>query len=323
MSNKMLAYARSISPTFGRMYFETENGRHPLTLDRITIRGTKSQAKVKETEQGDANIQTVDVCFLPENSDRLVIEYGVKFTPSSVKPENCDSDDVRENFDEFTERMYEQGGYRDLSERYLDQIGSGEWAWKNNDYAASREVVIRDGERTVRFSGGETQDLDGRKAMIDAMAHAMAGKIDRPYRIEVEGSFDMGPGQEVFPSQEFVEAGQSNKEGGVSKVLCGLSYKGREIRHAALHPQKIGNAIRRIDRWHGQGDFVISVEPYGAVTTEARAHRPNRNAFYTLRKLPRMRKRVSALKDGEEYNNDDLFVLACLIRGGVYGEGGE
>ena len=56
----------------------------------------------------------------------------------------------------------------------------------------------------------------------------------------VEAQVYLGNGQEVFPSQELVLDSNSKK----SKVL----YQVNEI--AAIHSQKIGNALRTIDTWY-------------------------------------------------------------------------
>ena len=78
--------------------------------------------------------------------------------------------------------------------------------------------------------------------------------------LQVDTYVLLGGGQEVFPSQELIldKTGKSKK----SKFLYAVD------KVAALHSQKIGNALRTIDTWHPAANEVgpIAVEPYGSVT---------------------------------------------------------
>jgi CRISPR-associated protein Csy3 len=86
-----------------------------------------------------------------------------------------------------------------------------------------------------------------------------------------------------------------------------------------MHSQKIGNALRTIDTWYPDYSEVntgpIAVEPYGAVTNLGKAYRnPKEKAdFFTL---------FDRFARGEtlEDKNDEHYVMAVLIRGGVFGE---
>jgi CRISPR-associated protein Csy3 len=80
-----------------------------------------------------------------------------------------------------------------------------------------------------------------------------------------------------------------------------------------MHSEKIGNALRTIDSWYADNAKVgaIAVEPYGSVTTRGEAHRITKNDFYTLF--------LKWLKDGEIPVEQKHYVIATLIRGGVFG----
>lgn len=121
----------------------------------------------------------------------------------------------------------------------------------------------------------------------------------------------VGKAQEVYPSEELVlDKGKGEK----SKIL----YCNNGI--AAMHTQKIGNALRTIDTWYPSFSDVeqsagpIAIEPYGAVTNLGTAFRTpkDKQDFYTFfdafalgEKLPRV--------------EDEHYVMATLIRGGVFG----
>ena len=103
---------------------------------------------------------------------------------------------------------------------------------------------------------------------------------------------------------------------------------------AAMHNVKIGNAIRTIDTWYGDRmlikaegknktevvdinssvKFPIAIEPYGSVTQHGRAYRHKDIDLYSLME--------NWVNDGIE-PDQQKFVVANLIRGGVFGGEGE
>ena len=86
---------------------------------------------------------------------------------------------------------------------------------------------------------------------------------------------------------------------------------------AAMHSQKIGNALRTIDTWHPETEEVgpIAVEPYGSVTNRGKAYRQpkEKTDFYNL--LDNW-----LLKDKAPELEQQHYVMAMLVRGGVFGE---
>ena len=89
---------------------------------------------------------------------------------------------------------------------------------------------------------------------------------------------------------------------------------------AGIHSQKLGNALRTIDTWHSEFKEVgpIAVEPYGSVTTLGKACRQPRTKtdFYSLLDNWLIKDAVPALEQQH-------FVIATLIRGGVFGDSGK
>lgn len=87
-----------------------------------------------------------------------------------------------------------------------------------------------------------------------------------------------------------------------------------------MHTQKIGNALRTIDTWYTDFDNIeqsagpIAVEPYGAVTNLGKAFRTpkEKQDFYSF---------FDAFALGEKLARveDEHYVMATLIRGGVFG----
>jgi CRISPR-associated protein Csy3 len=88
-----------------------------------------------------------------------------------------------------------------------------------------------------------------------------------------------------------------------------------------MHSQKIGNALRTIDTWYPDFDNPetsvgpIAAEPYGAVTNLGKAFRSpkDRQDFFTFFDK-------FALTGKLERIEDQHYVMAVLVRGGVFGE---
>lgn len=144
------------------------------------------------------------------------------------------------------------------------------------------------------------------KALSDVIQKGLEGE-DFAF-ITVDAFVKLGQGQEVFPSQELIlDKGKSDK----SKVLYNVSGI------AAMHSQKVGNALRTIDTWYPDADEVgpIAVEPYGSVTSRGKAYRQPKDKmdFYTL--LDNW-----IIKDKEPELNQQHYVIATLVRGGVFGK---
>ena len=156
------------------------------------------------------------------------------------------------------------------------------------------------------FFNAETADINVVAAVIEAALTGQGYAL-----LEVTAFARMGNGQEVFPSQELIlDKGKNAK----SKTL----YQVQNI--AAMHSQKIGNAVRTIDTWHPHADAVgpIPVEPYGSVTVAGTAYRQPKDKvdFYSL--LDNWIK-----KDIAPTTENQHFVMATFIRGGVFGESGK
>ena len=86
---------------------------------------------------------------------------------------------------------------------------------------------------------------------------------------------------------------------------------------AALRDQKVANALRTFDTWYPSFDDVrrpIAIEPNGASLEAQSFYRPVNSAASAFRLMGRLNEVDTASADG-------MFMLACLIRGGVYSGG--
>ena len=325
----MLNYTRSIIPSNGLFTCKGNDADcGPVLITRQTQRGTISNysgidrsGKKSETEQEklldpkNANIQTIDVCYLPETCDRFQLSFSLTFSGQSRQPGACNVPVFFERLETLADLYRGLGGYTELAGRYLTNVINGRWMWRNR-YATEKKVTITEDDVTATiFTVENALDHDysqhQRFAILrDKIADALSGN-DLPLRLRVSGEGNLGFGQEVYPSQEFAEG----KEG---KVLASKAHQ--DGKQAAMHSQKIGNAIRTIDTWHkkAQQYGAIAIEPYGVVQQRAEAVRlPNetKDDFYSH--LMDIEDMISSLEQGS-ISPREHYVMACLIRGGVY-----
>ena len=271
------------------------------------------------------NLQTVDVAALPADADTLKVQFTLRVLAGAGTPSACNSAEYQAKLLQTVQGYVQQHGFAELANRYAANLANGRFLWRNRQGAEEVLVevaLLKDG-KAEKFWSFEALELNLRaldaidskvKELGLVIAEGLAGKVDektgRPAHVllQVTAFVRAGAGQEVFPSQELILDKGSN---GKSKTLYDVDGV------AAMHSQKIGNAIRTVDTWYeGAGELgPIAVEPYGSVTTQGKAYRQpkQKQDFYTL--LDNW-----LLKDQVPAAEQQHFVMAVLIRGGVFGD---
>ncbi len=294
-----------------------------------SVRGTISnRLKTKDIDPAklDAsiqspNLQTIDVANLPSDADTLKVRFTLRVLGGVGTPSAC-NDAAYQNKLLTTVRQYaEVLGFSALAGRYAANLANARFLWRNRIGAETVDVRInhlREGV-VVRSWTFNALAFSLRAFVINAELEALAELIanglsgQRHVLLEVIAVARIGDGQEVFPSQELI-LDKGDKKGQKSKTL----YSVRDV--AAIHSQKIGNALRTIDTWYPDENGLgpIAVEPYGSVTSQGKAYRQpqQKHDFYTL--LDNW-----VLKDDELAVEQQHYVIANLIRGGVYGKAEE
>ncbi|MGD9823358.1 type I-F CRISPR-associated protein Csy3 [Desulfobacter sp.] len=329
----VLAFEKKMVPSDGYMYgttWEDRDNLAPLKLKEKSVRGTISN-RLKKAVQDDpvklnkevekANLQTVDTCALEPDQDTLVLRFTLKFLGGIHRPSACNNADFRQSYSKAAQTYVEKTGFTELSRRYAINIANARFLWRNRIGAESIEVEVKalnkGAEQQWKFNAGaySLRDMEIGDNEIDSLAQRIAQALssdDDFLLIDVVCYAKVGKAQEVYPSEELVlDKGKGNK----SKIL----YAVNEI--AALHSQKLGNALRTIDTWYPefndptQGIGPIAIEPYGAVTNLGKAYRTPKakQDFYTF---------FDAWANGDALNEikDEHYVMAVLVRGGVFGE---
>ena len=328
----VLAFERKLDPSDATFHAGLWNERAaseswtPVRIKEKSVRGTISN-RLKAKEQQDPakldaaiqnpNLQTVDVAALPAEADALKVRFTLRVLAGAGTPSACNSAEYQAKLLQTVQGYVQQHGFAELANRYAANLANGRFLWRNRQGAEGVSVevaVLKDGraENSWSFNALEhnTRTLDASDSKIKELgvviAEGLAGK--RHVLLQVTAFVRMGAGQEVFPSQELILDKSST---GKSKTLYHVDDM------AAIHSQKIGNAIRTIDTWYEGAQELgpIAVEPYGSVTTQGKAYRQPKQKldFYTLLD-------DWLLKDKVPEVEQQHFVMAVLIRGGVFGD---
>lgn len=328
----VLSFEKKIVLSDALMYGTTWDDRQgratALSLREKSVRGTISN-RLKAAVANDPaklnaevekpNLQTVDAVSLLMDQDTLKVTFTMKILPGAAIPAACNVADHKASILNMGQRYAEQYGFEELAKRYALNLANARFLWRNRVGAEDLEVQVKAAGKQWLFHSYDysLQDFDNSDATVETLAEqiesALSGKI--PYLLlEITAFAKIGKGQEVYPSEELIlDKGKGKK----SKVLYEVNGT------AAMHSQKIGNAIRTIDTWYNayetkDGVGPISVEPYGTVTNLGKAFRNPKEKcdFYTL---------FDKYSLGADFDSPEAahYVMAMLIRGGVFGASGK
>lgn len=329
----MLAFARSLQISEGVFCGVTASGTVPVEVLEKGVRGQSSEDRAKNP--GLSNPQTVEFAVLPQGCTAVQLAFSIRILPNALKPHACGNGEVSRLYEDLAASYARAGGFRTLAELYIWNIANARFAWRNRfQVDASVVKVAFNGEEivfdpsTLSLETPATQDemalalasgdAYGLGRLIDAVTAGLSTKV---VSLDVVWEAEMAPGQEIFPSQEYMRDAKKDEQ--LSRVYAKLPifWHGREVAQASMHSQKIGAALRHIDVWHGSHSYgAIAVNPYGGVQETADVLRKAKNSFYDVRKHAQaVLDKISAAEAGAELPGDIHFLMANLVRGGVFG----
>lgn len=328
----VLAFERKLDPSdalfsAGR-WEDKENGDKwsVVSIREKSVRGTISN-RLKTKDQDPAkldasiqspNLQTVDVAALPNDADTLRVRYTLKVLGGAGKPSACNNAAYQQKLQNTVNGYVDKNGFAELARRYAYNIANGRFLWRNRlgaEQVAVHVNFLKEGDKAQSWSF-DALDFSLRNFTLPENVKTDFSSLTKVIEkglsgteyvlLEVIAYVRVGDGQEVYPSQELI----LDRGKGKSKTL----YTVGDV--AGMHSQKIGNALRTIDTWYDGVDGIgpIAVEPYGSVTSQGKAYRQPKQKidFYNL--LDNW-----VLKDKEPNEGDQHYVMATLIRGGVFG----
>lgn len=317
----VLAFEAKLIPSDALMFAGNWNEQNwqAINVGEKAVRGTISNRLKAATandptkldaEVSKANLQTVDIAALVHSADTLKVVFTLRVLSGLATPSTCNSPEYQTALAEKIEQYQNNVSFAELAQRYAFNIASGRFLWRNRVGAEQVKVVVNVADEIIEF---DSQDYSLREFTTDEKITKLAqyiqqGLSNNHVLIKVEAYSQLGEGQAVYPSQELVMGGG---KGDKSKFLYQLNGQ------AAMHSQKIGNALRTIDTWHPAVDEVgpIAVEPYGSVTNRGAAYRQpkEKTDFYNLLD-------GWMIKGKEPEKEQQHYIMAMLIRGGVFGE---
>ncbi len=331
----VLAFEKKLVPSDGFMYGTSWDNRNdmalPLKLREKSVRGTISNRMGKKDDPlklnakvESPNLQRVDSCALAMDQDTLKLSFTLKVLSGVQNPSACNNHAFNESYKQAAEGYIEKERFAELANRYASNIANGRFLWRNRVGAENIEVQVKvrkaEVEQSWVFDATKIniRDFESNSSDIETLGEeiskALSGEIDF-LLLEINTFAQIGKAQDVYPSEELV-LDKGNSKSKKSRILYSIDGV------AGMHSQKIGNALRTIDTWYPEYKDVttgpIAIEPYGAVTNLGTAYRnPKDKAdFFTL---------FDRFARGEtlENQNDEHYVMAVLVRGGVFGESGK
>ena len=329
----VLAFEKKLVSSDAYMYGTSWDDRGkvlPLKLEEKSVRGTISN-RLKKAIQDDPmklnaevekpNLQRVDACALAPEHDTLKLNFTLKVLGGVIEPSACNNPLFKQSYSEAARTYIKDHGFTELARRYAINIANARFLWRNRLGVESIDVSVGAKNNTVnqQFIFEDTKistrhfDCDNNKVteLATIIAAALASE-DGYLFLDINCFAKVGKAQEVYPSEELVlDKGKGEK----SKILYDVGGV------AAMHSQKIGNALRTIDTWYPEHDDPqigvgpIAIEPYGAVTNLGKAFRSpkDKQDFYSF---------FDRWARGEKLERieDEHYVMAILVRGGVFGE---
>lgn len=347
----VLSFQRGLVVTDALFFNVLAEAQTAVTVVRHGIRGTQNLNKTADAERSTAanarreevsNIQTTDSAKLDENATALAVRFGLRFLDLqnvlfACAPAGTDPFDLvpsyRRSVLAFVDRVKQSAGLDEVARRFARNVANGRWLWRNRTIARRVDVRIdANGSKVAEFDALAVplnhfdNFSEAEKSLGGLIADGLRGDDDTGLNIEARLDFGLHGAIEVFPSQNYVE----DKPRGFARPLYCLGTAERATRaggmdfastrvmgHAALRDQKISNALRTIDTWypryteHGR---PLPVEPNGASLDAQEFFRDKKtSAFEYARRLNTL----------DPASPEGMFMIASLIRGGVFSGGKE
>jgi len=296
-----------------------------------------SKGQEKKGNPVNGNPQLSEIAIVPVGVEKFKIEGSLQIFNEADRATACNSTEFADQYGKFYDAALARGIFKELATRYALNLISGQWLWRNRLQSSQIEIVISmpSEKKEWRFDANGYADviwankvghLVGAQAQADAteliaaIEKALTKKSRAATTFVVSASLDVLPGVEVYPSQE-LNMGKSDND--PSRQLFSLLTQDG-TRQAALHPQKVGNAIRTIDYVRGSEYAPIAVSAYGTVTRSAAAYRlgTQKNDFYSL--FAKIDKITAEMSDPKNVMDEDwVYLTAMFVMGGVFGAKAE
>lgn len=314
----IFTFERSINPTIGFFNSISIDGvLTPVIIESQGIRATKSNYEMQKSldKAGEGNPQRMDVAIIPSDSKGLSVSFSVVFNNSSLSVRATNSEEEKKIVENFIDLAKKNGVYDEISKLYLENIINGTWLWRNLSISDKFDIKLEINSKEYNFSSFGEKDEDSVCEIASLISSALKGE-SACLKIDVSAVCKIPAGMSVHPSQEF-PAESSEVKG---KILSSITLVNGD-KQAIFHAEKIGNAIRRIDTWWAGSEYALPVEPYGQDQACGVARRGRSDNFYAL--VEKNIEDYCNKLDRGEVNNEIIYLVACFVRGGLFGGGSK
>ena len=353
----VLAFQRGLVMSDAELFNEIdgEYEMNPVFVVRHGIRGTQNVNKEGSGDtatSGDtkqravSNVQQTDSAKLDGQADALIARFAIRFLDldgalfacapgkgDGKKDTQKSLDDevtaLRDSLKSFIGRAKDGKGLDEVACRIARNIANGRWLWRNRLIAEAITVTVSTEQREIASFNALDVPLnqfegysDDERAVAQVIAAGLRGSEAAALSVVARVEFGLQGAIEVFPSQNYIE----EKPKGFARSLYRLGQPERSkpedgpriMGRAAIRDQKVANALRTIDTWYSgfaEHGRPIPVEPNGANLDAQRFFRDQKgsSAFDLVRRL----------NEVDPDTDDGMFLITCLIRGGVYSEAGQ
>jgi CRISPR-associated protein Csy3 len=322
----VLAFDRKLEPSDALMHsgnWTNINDDKPwlaIELFERRNRAVKSNFKqeVLDNEEelqkqiAEANLAWGDDAALAHDHDTLKISFSLRIVSGLSQPSVCNKVEFERVFHERLEE-YTATKLEVLANRYAYNIANGRFLWRNRVGAQNIKVIVKHLKQSppLEFDAYDfsLKDTSSEVPSVKTLAQLIKAGLEGSENslLNICAYVNLGGGQRVWPSQEMV---LNSPKGEKSRHLFNLNGK------AAMHCEKIGNALRTIDDWYPEATSPIAIEAYGSVTQRGVAYRSSKNDFKSLLLKWLNAENIATISSEEKH-----FVAAMIIRGGVFGEG--
>jgi CRISPR-associated protein Csy3 len=340
----VLSFQRCLNVTDGTMSSIIHAGEQSeqfaeINVIRHGIRGIQGQRGAP----GVSFIQITESAKTSTDANGLSVKFAI--TPLDLRNAlfGCNEPDYRASVNAFIDSIVGSESLAELSRRYARNVLNGRWLWRNRVLSDNLAVSVTWSNGQAISSGfGRMNDFDAYTLdeikMGAAVQSVFSGESKVAFSVEGRVLFDFTGAVEVYPSQNFT----SGKPKGFARPLYKIEPVNvavlRDLMNAepanfadtltmgkaGLRDQKIGNAIRTVDTWYEGGRIdakPIAIEPNGANLDEGKFFRSINGVFNLLDNISDMT--AKAANNTNIADPELMFLIAVIVRGGVYGEKGE
>lgn len=269
-----------------------------------TVRGDSRALKENEKNVGASNIQTKEKAILPQGTDSLFLSFSIIVNNDFMSPHATNGHEFKCLYDEFMKNLVENKDIvKKISSLYVEQIYNAEWTFRNLKVCKSFEVFVYNDRDKKLLNREEVESVFFNALTTNTSEH-----------LKIHCLMKMTENAQVFPSQVFPT--DDNKS-----TASGQLYKVNN--QVAFSDVKINAGLRKFDVWYEENTkYKLVVNPLRVDQSAAFAYgKENNNHLYKyLTNLSEFNEELKTRNFNKFNENDYIFVLACMILGGLYND---